>query len=148
MEVNVCPSLNSSSPLDKKVKTTLMTDIMNLVGVQPYDKKKYEDELKKKLPGTETRKYPNKNVNDVGDLNEENCLEKLSMDDWNILFETDEENYRRGNFERIFPTKDSIDLYSKYFEFQRYNNVMVWKWLKSKINFLEKISRKQSNLSV
>ena len=43
MEVNVCPSLNSSSPLDKKVKTTVICDIMNLLGYVPYDKKKLED---------------------------------------------------------------------------------------------------------
>jgi len=28
------------------------------------------------------------------------------MEDWEILFETDEENYRRGDFERIFPPEN------------------------------------------
>lgn len=116
IEVNVCPSLNSSSGLDRKIKTSLMCDVMNLIGIQPYDKKGYEDEQKKKVPG-EGRKYAYKNVNEVSDLSEENCLEKLNMDDWNILFETDEELYRKGDFERIFPEKDNVDLYSKYFEF-------------------------------
>ena len=41
MEVNVCPSLNSSSPLDKKLKSTLLSDTINIIGVVPYDKKKY-----------------------------------------------------------------------------------------------------------
>ena len=39
-------------------------------------------------------------------LDENNCLEKLNVDDWELLFETDEENYRRGDFERIFPPKN------------------------------------------
>lgn len=39
LECNVCPSLSSSSPLDKKIKTTLLCDIFNLVGFSPYNKK-------------------------------------------------------------------------------------------------------------
>jgi tubulin polyglutamylase TTLL4 len=39
LEVNVCPSLCSSSPLDRKIKHTLLSDIFNLVGVIPYEKK-------------------------------------------------------------------------------------------------------------
>lgn len=42
LEVNVCPSLSSSSPLDKQIKTTLLCDILHLVGFQVYDRKKYE----------------------------------------------------------------------------------------------------------
>ena len=32
LEVNVCPSLSSSSPMDKRIKTTLISDICNLIG--------------------------------------------------------------------------------------------------------------------
>lgn len=35
MEVNVCPSLCSSSPFDKKIKHTLIVDLLNLVGIHP-----------------------------------------------------------------------------------------------------------------
>ena len=49
MEVNVCPSLNSSSPLDKKVKSMLLSDLLHIVGISPYDRKKYkkEEEIQK-----------------------------------------------------------------------------------------------------
>ena len=55
-----------------------------------------------------------KNLKDVLDLNENNCLDKLQKEDWEILFETDEENHRRGKFKRIFPPEDieKIDYYS------------------------------------
>ncbi len=33
LEVNVCPSLSSSSPLDRKIKHTLLSDILNLIGI-------------------------------------------------------------------------------------------------------------------
>lgn len=41
IEVNVCPSLSSTSPLDKRIKATLISDILNLVGFYPYNKKKF-----------------------------------------------------------------------------------------------------------
>lgn len=44
LEINISPSLNSSSPLDKKIKTMLLSDIFNTIGIVPYDKKIYEKE--------------------------------------------------------------------------------------------------------
>jgi tubulin polyglutamylase TTLL4 len=40
LEVNVCPSLSSSSPLDKMIKTKLLCDALHLVGFCPFDRKK------------------------------------------------------------------------------------------------------------
>jgi hypothetical protein len=55
LEVNISPSLSSSSPLDKQIKTVLICDTLNLVGVTPYDRKQYEREteikMKKRLLG-------------------------------------------------------------------------------------------------
>jgi len=39
LECNVCPSLSSASPLDKRIKYSLLSDTLNLVGFYPYDKK-------------------------------------------------------------------------------------------------------------
>lgn len=61
LEVNISPSLSSSSPLDKKIKTVLICDTLNLIGVYPYDRKQYEKDtenlLKKRLLGLDK---PNK----------------------------------------------------------------------------------------
>jgi hypothetical protein len=40
LECNVCPSLSSPSLLDKRIKTSLICDILNLIGFEPFDKKK------------------------------------------------------------------------------------------------------------
>jgi tubulin polyglutamylase TTLL4 len=40
MEVNVCASLSGSSPLDKKIKYSLISDICNLVGFMPNNQSK------------------------------------------------------------------------------------------------------------
>lgn len=38
LEVNVLPSLSSSSPFDKRIKTMLICDTLTLVGIRGYDK--------------------------------------------------------------------------------------------------------------
>lgn len=67
-----------------------------------------------------------------------------------MLFETDEEHYRRGHYERIFPhpLKEKRDYYSQFFDFQRFNNIIIEKWMSSSTNFLEKIIRKNSHTVV
>ena len=40
LEVNIAPSLASSSPMDKRIKTMLMCDALTLVGIRPYQKAK------------------------------------------------------------------------------------------------------------
>ncbi len=116
IEVNVCPSLNNSTPLDKRIKTSLICDIFNLLGFTPYDKKQLEKEMEKhKIEGKPKR--TNYRKEDIEDLNADNCIDKLSAEDWNILFEFDEEYHRRGDFERIFPNKNNVVKYSQYFQY-------------------------------
>ncbi|KAL4432998.1 hypothetical protein ABPG74_005371 [Tetrahymena malaccensis] len=164
LEVNVCPSLSSSSPLDRKIKHSLLVDVLNIIGITPYDKKQFTDDKKNNLftrafssisstmldcndseKASSSKKNFSKNINDIQDLNYENCLEKLSPENWEVLFETDEEFYRRGHFERIYPltSKEKLDYYQQFFDFQRFNNVMVQKWITSNQNFLEKILKKK-----
>lgn len=45
-----------------------------------------------------------------------------------MLFESVEEEYRVGHYSLIFPLKDNIDKYSKYFEVERFNNNLLWKY--------------------
>jgi tubulin polyglutamylase TTLL4 len=42
IEVNVCPSLNVTTPIDKRIKTRMMTDLQNLIGYVPFNKKYFE----------------------------------------------------------------------------------------------------------
>ena len=60
----------------------------------PFDRKKLAEEHRNKIPGTapETKIKFSKNVNELQDLCAENALAKLTPSDWEVLFETDEEN--------------------------------------------------------
>jgi tubulin polyglutamylase TTLL4 len=57
LEVNVCPSLSSSSPMDKYIKTMLLSDSLYLTGFRMFDRKQMEKDKakndKKRLLGLE-----------------------------------------------------------------------------------------------
>jgi len=44
LEVNVLPSLSSSSAFDKRIKTMLVCDALTIVGIRGYDKLKFKEE--------------------------------------------------------------------------------------------------------
>ena len=56
-------------------------------------------------------------------------LDTLTPDDIRVLVETEDENSRRGGFERVFPSPIS-NKYHRFFESARYNNVLVDEWVK------------------
>jgi tubulin polyglutamylase TTLL4 len=83
MEVNVCPSLSSSSPMDRKIKHTLLTDILNIIGIE-YNSKKSLQQLRKKEKerlfnyGNQDKRFYSKNINNLDQLNYGSCLDILS----------------------------------------------------------------------
>jgi Tubulin-tyrosine ligase family len=42
LEVNVLPSLSSSSVFDKRIKTMLVCDALTLIGIRSYDKLEFQ----------------------------------------------------------------------------------------------------------
>ena len=88
MEVNVCPSLSSSSPMDRKIKHTLLTDVLNLVGIEHSREEKLRKKAKDKFPHEAIgRKIYSKNIKTIEELSYTNCVEMLSPEDWLLLFE-------------------------------------------------------------
>jgi hypothetical protein len=51
MEVNSSPALNCDAPLDLKIKDSVVTDLLNLVGFMRYDRKKFAAALELKKHG-------------------------------------------------------------------------------------------------
>ena len=74
-----------------------------------------------------------KNIIDLKSISNFN---ELSEEDIDLLLYAEEENARCGDFERIFPLASNIDKYSPYFEAMRYNNLLLWRWLKSDSSYL------------
>ncbi|KAF1333600.1 Tubulin-tyrosine ligase family, partial [Globisporangium splendens] len=153
LEVNVFPSLSSSSPMDKRIKTILVSDMFQLVGVpfqdaqpaiQQHDKAKQE-----RLHGvhatrrrastgnptsTSLHKDPKKKraVDDLlKSYSQESATSSMELndDELQIVKEMEEEELRKGHFKRIFPTATSFEQYHELLETPRFRNVLCMLWL-------------------
>lgn len=52
LEVNLSPSLATDSPLDMTIKSNLLNDVFNLVGVKKFDRKKESlNKIKHRMKG-------------------------------------------------------------------------------------------------
>ena len=101
---------------DRKLKPQLVADMLNIVGIIPYSHeyndnfKPYEDE-EKIFPYFENEKQK-------------------------IRFNVDEAlcefGRPRGKFELIFPLKENIDKYEKFFKIKLKENILFWKHIKEK----------------
>ena len=100
-EFNLNPSLNCDSELDLKIKSKLLTDIFNIVGLVPFTHNEKIQILDKEII---YKDYISEAVNEAI------C-----------------EFYRpSGGFIRIFPLKDNIKSYIKFFEKADEENKALW----------------------
>ena len=142
LEVNISPSLSSSSPLDKKIKTVLICDTLNLVGVFPYDRKQYEREteqlLKKRLLGLDRHREEGIEAEFAADsylsklvkqLNKDESQNPIGEEELNLILDFEEEQFRLGNFEKIFPCINNVAYYSQFFEQSRGSNNLLQRYL-------------------
>jgi tubulin polyglutamylase TTLL4 len=130
LEVNVSPSLSSSSPLDRRLKTCLMADVMTLAGFRPFWQKDVEKEKQQvaeaRLLGQGQKVVrPARSVTQL----QETDLTEFGVEEWALIVLSYEEFMRRGNLEVIFPRPDNVDYYQKFFPTARYRNVVLQKWL-------------------
>ena len=151
LEANLSPSLATDSPLDYSIKTNLMTDTFNLIGIKKMDRRrdnvnKIKQRFKNfnKLKNNQTRglsssKNPNasrmdsvkrSDAQEYLDKNRLFCekLSQISMKNRTIIRDTLTEDSRKGNFIRIYPTKNS-DIYDQYFTLPRTSNKVQYKYL-------------------
>ena len=105
IEINCVPSMIYTNTLDKKIKSNLFADTLNLIGISPFSRKT-GDLIDKKFPIK----------NEIND-NIENALCELERP--------------RGDYELIFPTKETIKQYNKYFKNNTKENKIFWKKLVS-----------------
>ncbi len=114
LEVNVLPSLSSSSPFDKKIKTVLVCDLLTLIGIRGYDKQKVHSS-----PNTVAKEEERLPIADIRALT---GTEELSESEMATLLDHEEEFARKGSFSRIFPLAANVDYYERFFECKRYKN--------------------------
>jgi len=111
LEVNVLPSLSSSSPFDKRIKTMLICDALTLIGIRGYDKSKFHAQSTELLglpPFSQSMTFVELKQKEKGHLQ---GTEELTKDEMEMLMDLDEEFMRRGNFQRVFPLASNVQFY-------------------------------------
>ncbi|OQR93883.1 tubulin polyglutamylase [Achlya hypogyna] len=135
IEVNVSPSLMGSSPLDKRIKGLLMSDIFHLVGhpapteLAPVSG---NNSSEKKKPSSTSRKLFDVVHDPKTTQLDASHLALFCDDDWDIVYTMEDEMDRRGHFQRIYPTEAAEDPYAAYFSCSRYANRLCQKWLQTR----------------
>ncbi|XP_028398329.1 tubulin polyglutamylase TTLL4-like isoform X2 [Dendronephthya gigantea] len=130
LEVNISPSLHSTSPLDMSIKGQMVRDLLNISGYRIPENGASNSASnssggassldKGRLVLTSDQKakhgfYVNHQGNERVRMT---ILDILTPEDMKILMETEDEYSRRGCFQRIFPSENS-QKYLKYFEAPR-----------------------------
>ena len=129
LEVNILPSLSSSSPFDKTIKTILICDILTLVGIRGYDKKKVHEG-----PPEDLKQLHELKSMSLEELAQIRVLEEakvsLTADELNVLMDHEDEFARKGNFSRAYPLAANVDYYEKFFDNKRYYNLLLWAFIR------------------
>ena len=101
LECNINPSLNCDTDIDLKLKSKLITDILNIIGLTPFTHDKRQKPLDKD-------NYYSTSI-------EEAVTESLC-----------EFVRPTGGFERIFPLQENIEIYKKFIEKPGEQNLSLW----------------------
>ena len=126
LEVNLSPSLATDSPLDLHIKSNLITDTFNLIGIRGFDRKK--ESVKKVRARIKVRQMK------LAQERKKLCDTTLNFFDLkqgnrnDIFREALEEYERRGQFMRIYPAK-GCEHYDRFFSGLRINNKALFKFL-------------------
>lgn len=145
LEVNISPSLHSSSELDKTIKEQLIKDIFNIAGfylpkslmrnlsgkssnIEEYGADNYWSDHRS-LSTDEKAKHTFYLRKHQDTRLRSSILDVLTPDDVLVLMETEDELSRCGLFERLLPTAQSKP-YLQFFETPRYYNILLDEWTK------------------
>jgi Tubulin-tyrosine ligase family len=124
LEVNLSPSMNTDSPLDFYIKSNLITDTFNLVGIRTFDRKKESSsKIKSRIKAKQNsskKTLENKRFDPKS---------KAKDSKYKVLFlETLEESLRMGHFIRVYPF-NGCEIYDKLFKSPRIANKTLYNFL-------------------
>lgn len=108
LEVNLSPSMNTETSVDLKIKSALISDLFNLIGIRKL----------------EPRKRRNSNSSRPAWTSNCNSATLDNKKEQQIIKETEAERTRLGNFECCFPCENAFH-YKQFFDVDRANNSLL-----------------------
>lgn len=142
LEVNICPSLSSGSPLDKRIKTKLVADTLTLVGIRPPPSIWRSSGVKRScwdmagITEPEAEKTPAqrgsaaesaKGASRLASCSPADAVAQFDETAWELVLDSHEEDMRAGGLARIFPTEQSGQ-YAQFMGEESYENLVLRKW--------------------
>jgi len=133
IEVNLSPSLNTEAPIDMKIKSAMISDLLSVVGIPAIDpvlkraqfnqkiNNLTQDDTSKKLNqrnvSAETRRY--------AAIRLAASTSSLSQELSKMIRDAKEQNARRKGWVRIFPTAETWNNYGALLEYSSSNNLVL-----------------------
>ncbi|XP_055727890.1 tubulin polyglutamylase TTLL4 isoform X2 [Salvelinus fontinalis] len=146
LEVNISPSLHSSTSLDVTIKGQMIRDVLNLAGFLLPQREEVHPSFSSSgssssslSGGTRERTRsdisPDEKVKRALYLSQRfadqdffsSILDVMTPEDVRVLAETEDELSRKGEFERVFPSHCS-SRYLRFFKQPRYLNILLNQW--------------------
>ena len=133
LEVNLSPSLNTEAPIDMKIKSAMISDLLSLVGIPAIDPVLKRAQFNQKLTNitqedtakkanarnvtAETRKY--------AAIRLASSTSSLSQELSRMIRDVKEQYNRRRGWVRIFPTSETWNNYGALLEYSSNNNLIL-----------------------
>lgn len=124
LEVNLSPSLATDAPLDLKLKSNVIADFLNLMGVESVDplSRRSKDA---RLTHAYNLGRSGKNSTAASPSQGQYDTSSLSPDDAKLLRWVQDQHERRGGFLRIFPRADTWANYGALLEYKTHTNELL-----------------------
>ena len=106
LEVNLSPSLAVESPLDLKIKNAMLSELLTLAAIRPYDREAHRQEVKRKGQLRYERMARGEPAARQT-FRHKPIDQSLSAEALRAISEMDEEAQRAGGWRRLFPTHES-----------------------------------------
>ena len=130
LEVNLSPSLAADTPLDLQIKTRMLSDLLTLVNIVPYDREAHRQELERREkmrferlargePATkQTFRMRSPGLGGIDTA-------ALSAEGQRAVHDMDAEAERSGGFRRLFPTADGHTFRPLFAQERPLNSLLV-----------------------
>ncbi|KAL0212822.1 hypothetical protein RCL1_006448 [Eukaryota sp. TZLM3-RCL] len=129
LECNTSPSMNGASPLDKAVKSQMMSSLLTMLRLVPFN----GDEVVSSIEAEKRARLFRPSSSRVtqrcsaSSLNAENWFDNLTHSELSVICDYEDELSLCRGWTPLFPCID--DSYDRYFTYPRHLNTVLRKWL-------------------